>query len=360
MRIAFYAPLKSPDHPVPSGDRLMARLLIRALERAGHQVTLASDLRAFMPDSGDRPALAALEAAAASERARIAALWVRRGAPDLWFCYHPYYKSPDLLGPVLARDFGIPWVSAEASLSRRRAQGIWTGTQSAVQTAVAGAGVNFGLTARDRAGLAERAPGARIMPLAPFLDLDVLPPAAALAGDRLVTVAMMRPGDKTDSYRALAAALAQVPGAWHLSVAGDGPAGAGVRALFPPGAVDWRGALPPEGVANLLASGVAYIWPGCGEAYGLAYLEAQAAGLPVAAYATAGVPEVVADGETGLLVSDGDTAALARAIAKLLADPGLRRQMGTAARARVMAHHGIGAAARQLDAGLRRAMEMRE
>ena len=40
MRIAFYAPLKSPNHPVPSGDRLMARLLIAALQRAGHDVEI--------------------------------------------------------------------------------------------------------------------------------------------------------------------------------------------------------------------------------------------------------------------------------------------------------------------------------
>ena len=47
MRVAFYAPLKPPDHAVPSGDRRMARLLMAALERAGHRVILASRLRAF-------------------------------------------------------------------------------------------------------------------------------------------------------------------------------------------------------------------------------------------------------------------------------------------------------------------------
>lgn len=48
MRIALYAPMKSPAHPVPSGDRTMARLLVRALELAGHRVALASDLRVFL------------------------------------------------------------------------------------------------------------------------------------------------------------------------------------------------------------------------------------------------------------------------------------------------------------------------
>ena len=42
MRVAFYAPMKAPDDPTPSGDRMMARLLIQALEYAGHTVQVAS------------------------------------------------------------------------------------------------------------------------------------------------------------------------------------------------------------------------------------------------------------------------------------------------------------------------------
>jgi hypothetical protein len=45
MRIAFYAPLKPPFHPVASGDRTMARLLIEALRRSGHEVAVAAALR---------------------------------------------------------------------------------------------------------------------------------------------------------------------------------------------------------------------------------------------------------------------------------------------------------------------------
>ncbi len=44
-RVAFYAPLKAPDHPVPSGERTMARLLLRALDAAGFAPDLASTLR---------------------------------------------------------------------------------------------------------------------------------------------------------------------------------------------------------------------------------------------------------------------------------------------------------------------------
>jgi glycosyltransferase involved in cell wall biosynthesis len=66
-----------------------------------------------------------------------------------------------------------------------------------------------------------------------------------------------------------------------------------------------------------------------------ALLEAMAARLPVVATATGGTPDVVLDGKTGFLVPPGDPPALARALGRLLADPGLRERMGRAGRHRV-------------------------
>lgn len=63
-------------------------------------------------------------------------------------------------------------------------------------------------------------------------------------------------------------------------------------------------------------------------------LEAMAAGVPVVATAVSGTPELVADGETGRLVPAGDPPSLAAALGALLADPGCRRRMGEAGRAR--------------------------
>jgi phosphatidylinositol alpha-1,6-mannosyltransferase len=68
------------------------------------------------------------------------------------------------------------------------------------------------------------------------------------------------------------------------------------------------------------------------EGFGLVYLEAAAHGLPVVAHAVGGVPEAVADGATGLLVPPGDRPALTAALARLIADPDLRRRLGTAGR----------------------------
>ncbi len=45
LKIAFYAPLKPPDHPIPSGDRRVAQLLMSALRHAGHEVRLVSRFR---------------------------------------------------------------------------------------------------------------------------------------------------------------------------------------------------------------------------------------------------------------------------------------------------------------------------
>jgi glycosyltransferase involved in cell wall biosynthesis len=74
--------------------------------------------------------------------------------------------------------------------------------------------------------------------------------------------------------------------------------------------------------------------PSRSEAMGLSTIEAQAAGLPVVGSRVGGIPEVVVDGQTGLLVPPRDPPALAGAIERLLDQPGLRRAMGAQARER--------------------------
>lgn len=82
------------------------------------------------------------------------------------------------------------------------------------------------------------------------------------------------------------------------------------------------------------------VHPAAREGLGVSLLEAQAAGVPVVAVAAGGVPEAVADGNTGLLVAPGDPVALAEAVILLLDDPGWRRQLGVAATARIRAGFG--------------------
>lgn len=360
MRIAFYAPLKSPDHPVPSGDRLMARQLVRALEVGGNEVTLASGLRAF--HATPETILPGLEEAVWAEKERLAGLWRKSGPPDLWFCYHPYYKAPDLIGPDLCRRFGLPYVTAEASYSHRRNLGCWAHHQELLKEMVGLAGVNLCFTERDQAGLAQTVPGARLARIAPFIDAApfIEQPSAPRSG-RLVTVAMMRPGDKMSSYAALADALKLIADLdWNLAIIGDGPERVAVEALFSgfaSGRIEWLGELSRGEVAGVLSGGSIFVWPGHGEAYGLAYLEAQAAGLPVVAERVAGVPEVVEHGRTGLLVTPGDPRAFADAIVSLLADEPRRRLLAEAARRFVSEERSLPAMARRLSEALVPALE---
>jgi glycosyltransferase involved in cell wall biosynthesis len=68
----------------------------------------------------------------------------------------------------------------------------------------------------------------------------------------------------------------------------------------------------------------------------VAVMEAQLSGLPVVATRHAGIPEVVLEGESGFLVDEGDVAAMAVAIAKLIKDPALAARLGDCGRRRVL------------------------
>lgn len=353
MKIAFHAPLKSPDHPVPSGDRQMARMLIEALQLAGHDVDIASRLRSFSREASHAD-FSALRLQADQEIARLRALWRQRGAPDAWFCYHPYYKSPDLIGPRLSAEFSIPYVTAESSYSSRRSHGAWKLAQDEVAAGARQAAVNLCFTRRDREGLESAIPDGRYAMLAPFIDVAPFEKLERRksGGFRLISVAMMRPGDKMDSFRMLARALEHlVDLPWTLTVVGDGPARAEVSDAFsalPAERFDWVGEKEPQAIAGMLASADLYVWPGCGEAYGLSYLEAQAAGLPVVAQRTAGVPAVVRDGQTGLLTPVTDVGLLAAAIRRYLDDETFLVECGERARRFVFEERSLPAAAQRL------------
>ena len=148
---------------------------------------------------------------------------------------------------------------------------------------------------------------------------------------------MMRPGDKLASYASLARVLGRLRDLpWRLLVAGDGPARGEVEAAFTaaiPGRAAFCGALSLQGVAAAYAAADLCIWPAVNEAYGMALLEAQAAGVPVVSCATRGVPDVVEHGRTGMLCAAGDESALAALARELLLDPGKRSRMSAAAAA---------------------------
>jgi glycosyltransferase involved in cell wall biosynthesis len=94
--------------------------------------------------------------------------------------------------------------------------------------------------------------------------------------------------------------------------------------------------LPRAKMIEHVRQGDLFVQPSIGsEMFGMAVAEAMAAGIPVVATRICGLPELVADGETGLLVGPDDPEALAGAIIHLLDDAHLSEQMGRAGRARV-------------------------
>jgi ubiquinone/menaquinone biosynthesis C-methylase UbiE len=98
-----------------------------------------------------------------------------------------------------------------------------------------------------------------------------------------------------------------------------------------------------DDVPALLAGCDVFCLPSTGEGLPLVVLEAMAQGKPVVASAVGGTPELVVDGETGLLVPPGDADALARALARVLADPALAARLGGAGRERVLTEFSLGA-----------------
>jgi glycosyltransferase involved in cell wall biosynthesis len=359
MRIAFYAPLKPSDDPVPSGDRRLARLFLDALRAAGHQPFVASRLRSY-DGAGDPRRQAWLAAEGEREAGRLIGPWRRiaGAAPQLWFTYHLYYKAPDWLGPAISAALGIPYVVAEASCAPKRAGGAWDCGHRAVMRALAAADAVCGLNPVDRACVQPllRDPN-RWVALPPFLACQsyAASPRPPTASPRLIAVAMMRPGDKLASYRLLGAALVElVDLPWSLDIVGDGAARREVeRALAPLGPrVRWLGVRDDGAVAAALAAADLFVWPAINEALGMALLEAQASGLPVVAGMSGGVAGIVAAGETGLLAPPGDIAAFAAAVRALLLDGDRRRAMGLAARRKALAEHDLPVAARRLAAAL--------
>ncbi len=374
MSIAFYAPLKPPNHPVPSGDRLIANLLLQALDSGGHAPILVARFRSYegRGDIGRQRRLKLVgERLAQRLLARLRRLEGSQ-RPRLWVTYHLYHKAPDWIGPTVSRALGIPYVVIEGTVAPKQTNGPWREGFAAATQAIVEADLVIAINSSDvpcvRSVLKD--PG-RLVQLKPFIDLSSFepPPVAAerrarlaselgIPTDRpwLITVAMMRPGNKLESYRLLAKALESLGDAgWHLLVVGDGRAQGQVEAAFErvePGRVSFLGKKPRREIAALLGVCDLFLWPAVAEPLGMAMLEAHAAGLAVVAGGSGGVSDIVRHGESGLLTPPGDARAFAAASAALLKDGERRRAMGQRARARVRSEHSVEAAAAALNGWL--------
>ncbi|KIN63425.1 Glycosyltransferase, group 1 [Sulfitobacter noctilucicola] len=298
MKLAFYAPMKPPDDPVPSGDRTIARALRQALAEMGVETEVPSSLRS-RDGKGDQKRQAQIMQAAKLEVDRCIGLG-RTSGWQAWITYHNYYKAPDLVGPYVARALGIPYLQVESTRARKRLHGDWEAYAHAAEAATDAADVVFYFSHRDAIGLEENQPaGQTLVHLKPFLQRTDLPYATEGFGP-LIAVGMMREGDKLASYALIAEALALLQrDEWQLYIAGDGPARAKVEAMMAPFGerVQFLGELSSDGLSDLYQSARILLWPGVNEALGLVYLEAQAHGLLVVAQDRPGMRDVLAPGE---------------------------------------------------------------
>ena len=152
----------------------------------------------------------------------------------------------------------------------------------------------------------------------------------------------------------------------HLTIVGDGPERGSLESLVGDKglsqAVEFKGRLPTERVAGELAAADLFVmpavtdWKGEQEGFGLVLVEAMMSGVPIVASRSGGIPDVVRDGETGLLVPERDPVALADAIARLLSDQDLSQRLAQAAARDAERRFAPPAIARRFEAVYRRAL----
>lgn len=165
--------------------------------------------------------------------------------------------------------------------------------------------------------------------------------ALGIAHDAPVAILVARLDPIKDHATAVqvAARVRQSRPDFQLVVVGEGPQRPAIEAQI--SAAHLTGAVRLLGlrtdVPRLLAAADLFLLTSLSEGIPVTLIEAMGARLPVVATQVGGVPEVVADGQTGLLAPAGDAAALAAAVLRLLADPALARRMGEAGQARAAA-----------------------
>lgn len=123
-----------------------------------------------------------------------------------------------------------------------------------------------------------------------------------------------------------------------------------VRSLIDPSLQDrvaFSGAISQPALARAMQGSSVFALPSRVETFGMVYAEAMASGLPVVGGNATGIPEVVPDGEAGILVDANDVAAISQAVERLLASESLRREMGERGRRIAAEHYSLDACVRK-------------
>ncbi|MDD3312234.1 glycosyltransferase family 4 protein [Pseudodesulfovibrio sp.] len=350
MNIALCTPFKPLNHPKISGDVTIARDLAAGLAGLGHTVNVLPHFPARL--IWERPSLWPGAFLALGRMVRAA-----RGA-DCWLTYGSYYKVPDVFGPGGARRLGIPYFIFQASYAQKRGQrpATWPGYRLN-RRAMLRADHVFLNRAADGEGCAKLLPAHRFSLVRPGLPAGLFARDEAArdrlraewaAGDALVvaTVAMMRPGVKVEGLRWVVETCAELVGRGRdlrLVVAGDGPCRAEAESAARERLGDrvrFLGRMARAELAGFFSAADLFAFPGLRESVGMAYLEAQACGLPVVATDDEGAPQVVAHERSGL-ICPADPAAFTEAVDRLAGSPDLLARLAAQAPRYVVERHDL-------------------
>ncbi len=186
--------------------------------------------------------------------------------------------------------------------------------------------------------------GPSVTTISPGVDLEVFRPGDRALPDRVLFVGSLERGTEykglDDLLRAVALLRVRRPGV-RLVVVGDGDRRGSFegmsRELGIGDAVTFMGTLAPAELAVQYQESALLVLPSRFESFGMVIAEAMACGRPVVATSVGGIPGLVADGVTGVLVPSGDVAALVVAVERVLGDERLATRLGAAGRDRVVA-----------------------
>jgi len=269
---------------------------------------------------------------------------VRTESPDL---LHTHLVHADVYGSIASSRLRVPFVSSRHNDDRyllgpfryvdrafaRRADRL-IAISDAVRRFLERAGHDPAKLVTVHYGLDEL-PAARS---------DPTPAEAGIPAGAPLVVAVGRLIEQKDHatlLRAFARVHGELPDA-RLAILGGGPLEGETRALADELGLAGAVALPGRTeIRDWLERADVFAHSSRWEGFGIVLLEAMLAGLPVVATRVSAVPEVVAEGETGLLVEPGDDAALGRALALLVAEPPRARSLGEAGRARARSEFSV-------------------
>ena len=343
--------------PDPGGPASHAPALADFLDERGHAVEVVTTASA-PPDPRNYPVLWADRGSAT--RHVHAALLVRKAARRADVVYATSMIRRAALGSSLARKPLVAKLVSDEVFERATRSGRFHGSLDAFQQE---GGARYRVLRAARTAALRRArhvfsPSAYLREIAlgwgldpervsvlpnPAPEVPALPSQEALRveldldGDVLAFAGRLGPQKALDT---LLEALSRVPDV-RLVVVGDGPDRAMLErraAELVDDRVRFTGSVPREDVLRLFRAADAAVLPSAWENLPHTVVEALAVGCPVIATRVGGVPEVVRDGENGLLVEPNDPAALASAITRFLADPSLRERLAAAAPASVAGH----------------------